>query len=387
MAVLMNVLKRIAAGLAGVSVVVAGLVVASPAVAAAGDWIDSSAVTITRADGNASEQLKVGNQILVNASWSAPDSARGGDQFTMQLPAYFGLASFAPFDLVDSSGAVVGNCVMTASPTLLTCTLSDYVNDKLNVHGTLSAKFSVAQTTAERDAEIVFPGGQTVLVPLPGGGGIAPADGDVEGPPDEEGEVIDPDYREISKFADGPSSADQLEWTLVIFHGVLTPGVPLVVTDTLAATPASAFLPGATLWRVCDGDVGGAGPAQGALSMEISADGRTATFTVSPDAFTRGGRPCAFQLYYSTRVLDGMYVGDVFANTVSSQEIQRTESYVVEASGSGTGTGDLPPVAFEVSKDVVGSAEGSVPAGTTFPINYTAGVWLVCCRCRLMALR
>lgn len=85
------------------------------------------------------------DEITVSAEWAVPDSAKGGDTFTLQLPVELD-SLVSSFDVRNSKGELIATA--TVSGGVVTFTVTDFVNTHKNVSGT--ATFA---TRLNRDLE------------------------------------------------------------------------------------------------------------------------------------------------------------------------------------------------------------------------------------------
>ena len=107
-------------------------------------------------------QVNVGSIIKFQGTWSVPDSARGGDTFTLRLPEELKWRGATSFDLAlcppgggACSNVAVANAKVSADG-VVTFTLTDYVNDKTDVGGSF---FFSTEFIGENDGS----GSQTVI--------------------------------------------------------------------------------------------------------------------------------------------------------------------------------------------------------------------------------
>lgn len=105
---------------------------------ATADEIDGAITSVEVSEDSAA----VWENLTVEMTWAVPDSARGGDTFTLTLPAQLGNLP-AGFDLLDTDGKVVAKAeISDDSPALVTFTLTEFADTRTGVNGgaTFSAK-------------------------------------------------------------------------------------------------------------------------------------------------------------------------------------------------------------------------------------------------------
>lgn len=88
-----------------------------------------------------SGEVNVGTVVKFQGSWSVPDSAQGGDTFTLRLPDELKWRGATSFDLTlcppggGSCSSVVVAKAKVSDDGVVTFTLTDYVNDKIDIGG------------------------------------------------------------------------------------------------------------------------------------------------------------------------------------------------------------------------------------------------------------
>lgn len=145
--------------------------------------------------------LLVGDVVQVEGTWTAPDNAKGGDQFFIDFPSALEVEAEG-FPLLGDDDAVWGECTIDLAANRVNCTLTDTVNELSDVGGT----FFLYSAAVERvTAETIDFGvnGRVQAVPLPGGGGIG--DGVAIGDATKSG-AFTPDKQAITWTVDIPGS-------------------------------------------------------------------------------------------------------------------------------------------------------------------------------------
>lgn len=123
----------------------------------------SDAITSIRFESTG--QVNVGSILKFEGTWAVPDSAQSGDTFQLQLPSELKWRGATTFDLTlcpSGSGACSNIVVATAQVSdsgLVTFTLSNYVNDKVNVTGSFYFTTEFAgHNTDGKDQKVTFSG-------------------------------------------------------------------------------------------------------------------------------------------------------------------------------------------------------------------------------------
>lgn len=131
--------------------------------------IDPSSITVTTVGGGGA--VSQWDQVRVDAEWSVPDGAVGGQTFGFTLPKEFARAgtSFSVPSAEDPSKTVAECTVNTDAAPVVTCTLTDYVNGRTGVSGSLWFVASADEQTTESTVEFTVDGTITP-VEIPGGG-------------------------------------------------------------------------------------------------------------------------------------------------------------------------------------------------------------------------
>ncbi|PEU12529.1 isopeptide-forming domain-containing fimbrial protein, partial [Bacillus sp. AFS019443] len=123
----------------GVSVVRAAMI----------DVVD--AINISRADGTTGEPYNATDRMRVDVEWSAKGKISAGDQFIIDMPKEFNMYN-TKFDLKAAGNQTAGTCELRNGS--LTCTMSDYVNGKNNIKGSLFLEYYFALESYDGVKEI-----------------------------------------------------------------------------------------------------------------------------------------------------------------------------------------------------------------------------------------
>lgn len=313
--------------------------------------IDPASIVVTTADG--SSGTTVNEHLRVDASWAVPDGAVSGQTLGFTLPAEFaGFTGSFAVPAEDDPTQTVANCTVSkGSQAVVTCTLTEYVDGRTDISGSLWFLVSAVKQTTQTTVDFTVDG-QIVPVSIPGGGII--------------GEPLPTVPQKWAwQTADG-----RLAWQLMI-PGATFAGVdPLKIDDTL--TPPGA---GSGEHHNVDG-------ALAVWSTDATGGDRrsitdwTGAWDAAGDSFhleikgpidpTRH-----YVVKYYTVPTDGV-TGDSFANVADIGGIVVRAAQVWTSSGGGTGTGGTTGT-FSIQKVLAGEGAGSVPAGTTFDVAYSYG--------------
>lgn len=331
------------------------LVGARAAVAAEYDYpaaIDPASITVTTVDGD--ETLAQYDQVRVDADWSVPDGSLGGETFGFTLPSQFarsGLAFSVP--ATDDPSRTIAECAVSADAApVVTCTLTDYVNGRTDVNGSLWFLASADEQTTQTTLEFVV-NGQITRVEAPGGGIVPPAS-----PPT--------DPRKVSWQTDDGNIAWQLD-----LPGAKFPGAESIIIDDVLTAPGGGFAEhhnedGKLVVWSTDADngdyrtitnwTGSWNEAGTAFHLEIPGAIDTArTYSVS----------------YLT-VPSSQADGTSFSNVANVNGIVLQDREVWQVTGGGDGDGTATG-AFTLTKAVAGSGATDVPAGTEYTVRYSYG--------------
>ena len=131
--------------------------------------IDPSSITVTTVGGGGG--VSQWDRVRVDADWAVPDGAVGGQTFGFTLPKEFASAgtTFSVPSAEDSSKPIAECTVSSDASPVVTCTLTDYVNGRTGVTGSLWFVASADEQTTESTVEFTVDGTITP-VEIPGGG-------------------------------------------------------------------------------------------------------------------------------------------------------------------------------------------------------------------------
>lgn len=304
----------------------------------------------------------VGNEFKLTANWSVPNGAKAGETFGMVLPEELQRVG-AGFDLTNDNGDVVGSCTLSQDPKpILLCTLSEFVNGKEDIGGSLWFFAQARKATTEKQLGFEV-NKELILVDIPGNQGII---------------GTKPAPTKPAKDGWSTSEHGRMGWTIRIPSDVAQNG-KFTVQDKLVAG-------GMDLEN--HSYVGG--------SLKVSwvevVDGRyddnawvDATADIQKNTLTNGGKAFElvvgnvpekpqrlYQVMYFTKGDGQVFVGDKFANKVTVESIDASSTFTYQATGGGTGDGK-EYTRFSIAKSVEGNAASQVPAGTTFTVRYSVG--------------
>ena len=327
---------------------------ASAAMAADYDYpaaVDPASIVVTTADG--SSGTTVNEHLRVDASWAVPDGAVSGQTFGFTLPPQFaGYTGAFSVPAEDDPSATVANCTVSSdSPPVVTCTLTDYVDGRSDVSGSLWFVVSAIEETTDTTVEFEVDG-TIVPVPIPGGGIV--------------GEPVPTEPEKWSwQTADG-----RLAWQLMIPGAQFAGAGSLTIDDTLTPPGAgqgahhniddalsvwSTDAAGEDRRSIADW-TGGWDEAGSSFHLEIAGP-------IDPER--------NYVVKYYTVPIDGV-TGDSFSNVADIGGVVVRATQVWTATGGGAGTGGTSG-SFSIQKALAGDGAVSVPEGTTFDVAYSYG--------------
>ena len=300
-------------------------------------------------------------QYQFNATWAVPDSAQPGDTFTLNFPdALMGVN--ATIQLPDADGNIVGTCQVTSNQ--FVCTLSDFVADHNNVHGTLNFNARFTEEMSEEQIEFTTGNNVTIVTDVEGGvGGTGPDD--VPTAP--------------TKFGFPNDDGESLTWIIRVPSEDLGAGPNPIITDDYDAP--MVFDPSRLTVRWID-------KADWAQKDDTSAwtymgqgttPGNSYTLTDRPadtafDVQLNGANTDGTRIYQIDVVMDypeGVANGDLFNNRAVVNGNTYTATPVAYNGAGGGGEGDnLGDLA--ITKTVTGSGAPQV-AGKSYTVNYSYG--------------
>lgn len=342
---------------AAVAVLTATITLAGAGAASAAEYdypaaVDPTSITITTLGGGGS--VTQYERVRVDAAWSVPDGAVSGQTFGFTLPSEFGRAGMT-FSVPSAEGPskTVAECAVSsdAAP-VVTCTLTDYVNGRTGVTGSLWFVASADEQTTESTVEFIIDGKITrVVVP---GGGIGPSA---------------PLPTEPQKWS-WQTDDGNIAWQLAL-PGASFPGVKsIVVTDTL--TGAGDGLAEhhneddqLVVWsttmqdqdpRAIENWTGAWNAAGTSFHLEIPGP-------IDPARMY-------FVKYFT--VPSSLAAGATYSNVADVNGVTLHTNQVWSVTGGGVGDGDASG-AFTVTKAMAGSGTATVPKDATYTVRYSYG--------------
>ncbi|MHC2999100.1 hypothetical protein OB08_07815 [Microbacterium sp. HJ5] len=287
--------------------------------------IDPSSITLSTTDGD-STVIK-GDKLRVDAAWSVPDGARAGDTFGMTLPAELeAYAGTITLPAADDPSLTAATCTVAGSPSVLTCTLTDYVNGRTSVGGVFWFTAS-AQKTTTASAVAFAVAGDEVLVEVPGGG---------------IGAVVDKPTPVNQKPSKGAyqTRAGNLCWQ-VLFGGSHIAGLDEVVVHDVIAAPDQALAEHHNTdgkirvkYRTPESIYWTSMPFTGGWNST----GTEFTITIAGPFDPSYG----YMVSYDTTPSDAT-TGTRYRNSADVSGIRLTSTYKYTVAGGGNGSGTVPP--------------------------------------------
>ncbi|KQY76453.1 hypothetical protein ASD13_09735 [Microbacterium sp. Root1433D1] len=314
--------------------------------------IDPSSITVTTVGGGGG--VSQWDRVRVDADWAVPDGAVGGQTFGFTLPKEFASAgtTFSVPSAEDPSKPIAECTVSSDASPVVTCTLTDYVNGRTGVTGSLWFVASADEQTTESTVEFTVDGTITP-VEIPGGG-IGPSS------------PLPTDPQKWSwQTADG-----RIAWQLMLPGASFEGAESIVVDDTL--TSAGDGLAEhhnedgqLVVWSTTMQDQDPQPITNWTGSW--NADGTSFHLEIpGPVDPTR----MYFVKYFT--VPSSQADGATFANTADVNGVKLKETRAWTVTGGGTGDGDATG-AFTVTKLVGGSGASGVPADAEYTVRYSYG--------------
>lgn len=314
--------------------------------------IDPASITVStvRDSGTVSQW----DQVRVDADWAVPDGAVGGQTFGFTLPGEFARAgmTFSVPSKTDPSKTIAECAVSSDAAPVVTCTLTDYVNGRTGVTGSLWFVASADEQTTDSTVEFVVDGRITpVEVP---GGGIGPQ------------AALPTDPQKWSWQTDD----DRIAWQLTLPGASFADSDSIVVDDTLTG-PGAGFAEHhnedgqLVVWSTDTQDqdyrtiadwTGGWNAGGTAFHLEIPGP-------VDPARVY-------FAKYFT--VPSSLSDGATYSNVADVDGVRLRDDEVWLSTGGGTGDGDATG-AFTVTKAVAGTGASVVPADTAYTVHYSYG--------------
>lgn len=316
--------------------------------------IDGGSIVVSTTDGGSN--VTVRERLRIDAGWELPDEASEGQTFGFVLPSEFArfTSSFSvPAD--DDPTQTVAECAVSADAApVVVCTLTDYVEGRSDVSGSLWMTVSADEESSESTVDFIIDG-QITPVAIPGSG-IGP----------EVGTSVPSEPEKWSWQAEDGS----ITWQLALPGSAFADADAIMIDDALT-------------------------PAGGELSEHRNVDDRLSVWTTnSSDADAQYGiewtgqwneAGTAFQLeipgpidptrFYNVRYSTVPVVpfdGASYANvaTINGLTLEDTEDWEEVGGGNGNGrsSGD-----FEIVKSVAGEGSGDVPDDLEYSVVYSYG--------------
>ncbi|ALX66838.1 hypothetical protein AB663_002295 [Microbacterium sp. XT11] len=314
--------------------------------------IDPASIVVSTVDG--SPGTGVNEQIRIDATWSVPDGASAGQTFGFTLPTEFArLGTSFVVPSTDDPATPIAHCTVSADAApVVTCTLTDYVEGRNGIAGSLWFVASADESTESSTVEFVVDG-KTTPVTVPGGG-ITP------------GKTLPAEPQKWSSLTDD----GRIEWVLVIPGAQFIGAESIVVDDVL--TPAGETTAAhhntdgqVTVWATDETN----GPS-------YSVPGWTAAWNEDGTAFhLEIPAPIDASRYYMVKYYTEPAVpsqGATFANvaTINGTTVRDTQVWTSAGGGIGDGT---PMGGFAITKAIDGDAASTVPTDAEFTVRYTYG--------------
>lgn len=313
--------------------------------------IDPASIVVTTASGGAATQY---SQVRVDAAWSVPDGAVGGQTFGFTLPKEFGRAgmTFSVPSAEDPTKTIAECAVTSEDAPVVTCTLTDYVNGRTGVTGSLWFAANADQQTTESTVEFIVDG-KITHVALPGGG-IGPS------------APLPTEPQKWSWQTDDGNIAWQLALPGASFQGANS----IVIEDTLTGAGD-----GFAEHHNEDGEL-----VVWSETMQNQDPRAITNWTGSWNADGTGfdlvipGPIDATRIYFVKyfTVPSSLADGTTFSNVADVNGIKLRDDEVWRVTGGGTGDGDAAG-AFTVTKAVDGSGASDVPADAEYTVRYSYG--------------
>lgn len=342
---------------AAAAALTAAITLAGAGVASAAEYdypaaIDPSSITVTTiGEGGGVAQW---DQVRVDADWAVPDGAVGGQTFGFTLPKEFARAgtSFSVPSAEDPSKAIAECTVSTDAAPVVTCTLTDYVNGRTGVTGSLWFVASADEQATESTVEFTVDGTITP-VEIPGGG-IGPSA---------------PLPTEPQKWS-WQTDDGRIAWQLALPGASFADAESIVIDDTLTG-PGDGFAEHHNedaqlqVWSATLQDQ----DPQPITNWTGSWNAEGTAFHVEIPGPIDPAR-MYFVKYFT--VPSSQADGATYANTADVNGIKLQDREVWTVTGGGTGDGDATG-AFTVTKVVGGSGASDVPADAVYTVRYRYG--------------
>ena len=335
---------------AGITLVGAGA--ASAAVYDYPAAIDPASIVVTSMNGEG--PVTQYSQVRVDAAWAVPDGASEGQTFGFTLPSEFGRAGMTfSVPSTDDPSRTIAECAVSgdAAP-VVTCTLTDYVNGRTGVTGSLWFAASADTQTTESTVEFVVDG-KITHVEIPGGG-IGPSS---------------PLPTEPQKWS-WQTDDGRIAWQLALPGASFQGAGSIVIEDTLTGA-GDGFAEHhnedrqLVVWSATMQDEDPQTITNGTGSWNAEGTGFELEIPGPIDP-TR----IYFVKYFT--VPSSMADGTTFGNVADVNGVTLRDSAVWRVTGGGTGDGDTSG-AFTLTKTVDGSGAPEVPVDAEYTVRYSYG--------------
>lgn len=352
---MLSIRIRVIAGLVAAVGLGGAVLGASPASAADYDYpgaIDPASIVVTTTDG--SPETTVNERLRIDARWSVPDGATAGQTFGFTLPVEFaGFASTFTIPASEDPSRNVAECTVSGDDApVVTCTLTDYVDGRSGVTGSLWFVVSADQETRESTVTFVVDGTSTpVAVP---GGGIGPGDALPQEP---------------AKWS-WTTDDGRIAWMVMVPGSSVGDADSITIDDELQ--PAGD---GLGEHRNIDGELS-VWSTDATNTERVDVPGWTGGWDASGGSFhveiPGPIDPSRFYAvkYYTVPIApsEGAVYGNVA--TVDGVSIRDTQTWTATGGGdgSGTATGD-----FSLLKEIAGDGAPLVPADAEYAVTYSYG--------------
>lgn len=319
--------------------------------------IDPASIVVTTSDG--SDTVAQEERVRIDAAWSVPDGAMGGETFGFTLPPEFERVSMSfSVPSLDDPNQTVAECVVSDdAPAVVTCTLTDYVNGRTDVNGTLWFEARAHSATTNSTVDFTVDGSLTP-VQLPGDGtGIVVPD---------PASPLPTDPVKWSWQSDNGSIA----WQLVLPGASFQDSDSIVITDTLVPADGeyaehhnedgqllvwSTDLMDQNAQDITDW-TGGWNDEGTAFEIEIAGP-------INPER--------VYLVKYYT-VPSSTTAGSTYSNIANVNGVTIDDDLSWTVTGGGAGNGNTSG-AFVLNKVVEGSGVSDVPTDTTYTVRYSYG--------------
>ncbi|MFC4223186.1 Ig-like domain-containing protein [Lysinibacter cavernae] len=306
-------------------------------------------------------QLDWGQRFKLDFTWAVPNGAKGGDIFSLRLPAELAPAATTSFDLTDEGGNVVANAVWNGTEVVFT--LDNFLNGKTKIGG--KGYFFVDWVKLPDSAD----GGN---IDLNFGVGIPPLTievGPEPGPWIPGPAPVEQDAWKYGWFTD--KSEGHLQWGIGLPTRAQGYAGPIVITDVMGVgqkLDQASFEVKAQRFT---------GPTEDISVTEDVADARWDVTAASDGGFTLtldtiGAAETRDGVAYSAEFITIYYVVETtagtpeFTNVVTikspSEQLETGELGRVARAGSG-GDGDATDPVPAISLKKWSVADGSIDAG------------------------